>query len=412
MSAVDLAQARVLDLADPLRGFRARFALPAGVIYLDGNSLGPLPEAARARLAHAVRREWGEGLIRSWNEADWIGAPGRVGGKIAPLIGAAATEVVVSDSTSVNLFKLLLAALRARPGRRAIVAETGDFPTDGYIAQGVAGMLPDVELRAVPRQEVSEAIDGETALVLLSHVHYKTAERHDMAAITSRAHAGGALALWDLSHSAGAIRVELSACEVDLAVGCGYKYLNGGPGAPAFLFVADRLQGELDSPLTGWMGHAQPFDFEDGYRAAPGIGRFLCGTPPVLSLLALEAGIDLMAEADLRLIEEKSARLWDLFAARMDARCGDFGFTLLAPRDPARRGSHIAFRHPEGYRIVQALIARGVIGDFRDPDVLRFGLTPLYLGYEDVWRAVEMLRDVMAAGFWRETSPRAAGRVT
>ncbi len=410
--SVTLEEVRSWDGADPLRGFRDRFVLPPGVTYLDGNSLGPLPRAAKDRLTAAVEEEWGIGLIRSWNDADWIGAPARVGGKIAGLIGASAHEVVAADSTSVNLFKLLAAALASRPDRRVILTESGNFPTDLYIAQGVASCLPGVEVRAVAREAVEGSLDADVAVVLLTHVHYKTAERWDMAAITARAHEVGALALWDLSHSAGAVEVDLSACRADLAVGCGYKYLNGGPGAPAFLFVAERLQEELRSPLSGWMGHAAAFDFTDDYRPAAGIERFLCGTPPILGLLALEVGVDIALEAEMGAVERKAARLWDLFADQVEARCGGHGFELLTGRDPARRGSHIAFAHPEGYRIVQALISRGVIGDFRDPDVLRFGITPLYLGYEDVWRAVETLYEVMQDGDWRAAPARSTGRVT
>ncbi len=409
---VTLAEARAWDAADPLAPLRDRFALPPGVIYLDGNSLGPLPAAAAARLARAVQAEWGEGLVRSWTSAGWIGAPARVGGKIAGLIGADAEEVIVADSTSVNLYKLLAAALRARPERRTILTEAGDFPTDGYIAEAVAAAHPGTVLRSVARADIAAALDDEVAVLLLSHVHYKSAERHDMGELTRLAHARGAWVLWDLSHSAGALRVDLHASAADLAVGCGYKFLNGGPGAPAFLFISQSLQPLIASPLAGWMGHADPFAFESDWRAAGGVAGFLCGTPPILSLLALEVGVDLAAQAPIELVEAKSARLFDLFAARMEARLGGEAFTLASPREAARRGSHIAFRHPEGYRISQALIARGVIGDFRDPDILRFGLTPLYLRFEDVWRAVEILAEVMASGAWRAAPPRLAGQVT
>ena len=406
------AQARAADAADPLRDFRDRFALPRGVLYLDGNSLGPLPRATAQTVDAVLRREWGEGLIRSWNDADWIAAPARIGAKIAGLIGAAPNEVVAADSTSVNLFKLLSAGVRARPGRRVILTEAGNFPTDLYIAEGLAACVPGVEVRRAPRAAVAEAIDADVAVVMLTHVHYKTAARWDMAAITARAHAAGALALWDLSHSVGAVEVDLDGCDADLAVGCGYKYLNGGPGAPAFLFVAQRLQAALHSPLCGWMGHASGFDFSDDYRPAPGVERFLCGTPPVLGLAALEAGVDIALAADMGEVARKSAALWALFAARVEARLEGHGLDLISPREPSARGSHISFAHPEGYRIMQALIARGVIGDFRDPDVLRFGLTPLYLGYEDVWRAVEILQDVMRDDAWKTQPVRARGRVT
>jgi len=407
-----LEAARALDAADPLREFRSRFALPPGVIYLDGNSLGPLPLAARARLAAVADHEWGEGLIRSWNDADWIGAPERVGAKIARLIGAAPGEVVVADSTSVNLFKLLIAALGARPGRRVILTETGNFPTDLYVAGGAAGMTAGASVRAVDPADVEEAIDTDAAVVMLTHVHYKSAARRDMARLTAAAHAAGALILWDLSHSAGAIEVDLNACGADLAVGCGYKFLNGGPGAPAFLFVAERLQESLASPLTGWMGHAAPFDFVDQFRPAEGVKRFLCGTPPILGLAALEAGIDLALEVDMAALEAKSARLWDFFARAMAVRLAGQGFEQVTPREPALRGSHIAYAHQDGYAIMQALIARDVVGDFREPDIMRFGLTPLYVGFEDIWRAVDILAAVMSTQAWRDIPPRQPGRVT
>jgi len=407
--SLDMAAVRALDANDPLRAFRDRFDLPDGVIYMDGNSLGPLPRATRAALARAVNDEWGRGLIRSWNDADWIGAPRRIGDKIAGLVGAAAGEVVVADSTSVNLFKLAVAAVRARPGRRVILTEPGNFPTDLYIAQGLAAVLPDVEVRTLPAAELAANLGPEVALLQLSHVHYKSAYRHDMAALTAAAQAAGALTLWDLSHSAGAIEVDLKGCNADLAVGCGYKFLNGGPGAPAFLFVAARHQGEMVSPLSGWMGHAAPFDFADDYRPAPGIERFLCGTPSVLGLTALEAGVDIAHEVDSAALAAKAKRLIGLFITEVEALCP--ALTLASPRH-GPRGSHVAFAHPEGYRIMQALIARGLIGDFREPDILRFGITPLYLGYQDVWRAARVIRDVLDAEAWRDEAPRDPGRVT
>ena len=412
MTAQSLAQARDRDACDPLRAFRERFALPEGVIYLDGNSLGPLPKLTGDRVAHAVEVEWGQGLVRSWNDADWIGAPQRIGGKIARLIGAAPREVIVADSTSVVLFKLLMAALRARSDRRVILTEAGNFPTDLYVAQGVAASLPGVAVRAVASEDVAQAICEDVAVVMLTHVHYKTATRHDIASITARAHAVGALVLWDLSHSTGAVDIDLHTDDVDLAVGCGYKFLNGGPGAPAYVFVAERLQPTLVSPITGWMGHAEAFAFSDDFRAADGMARWLSGTPPMLSLLALEAGVDLHLDVDRQALAEKGRDLWDLFVERLEARCGDCGFTLITDRDPSRRGSHVALTHPEGYRIMRALIARGMIGDFRAPDVLRFAITPLYLGFEDVWRAVETLAEVMEAGAWRGLPPLASGLVT
>ncbi|MDR3512699.1 MAG: kynureninase [Caulobacteraceae bacterium] len=410
--SLSLDDARRLDGADPLRGFRDRFVLPDGVIYLDGNSLGALPATTAARLGSAVTEEWGQGLIRSWNSHDWIGAPARVGAKIARMIGADPHEVVVADSTSVNLFKLIVAAVRRQTGRGVIVSEPGNFPTDLYVAQGASALLDGVSLRVRPADQIIEEIDADVALVMLTHVHYKTGARHDMAAITARAHEKGALILWDLSHSAGAVEVDLNAAGADLAVGCGYKYLNGGPGAPAFLFVAERLQAALQSPLTGWMGHAEPFQFGDDYRPAPGVARFLCGTPSVLALLALEVGVDLFNEASMATVSEKSQRLCSMFIDLVEDRCAGFGLQLVTPRDPAVRGSHVSFAHPDSYPIMQAMIERGVIGDFRAPDVLRCGFTPLYVGYEDVWRAVEIIHDILASGAWRDERFRTRSRVT
>lgn len=389
--------ARALDAANPLASMKSRFTLPEGVIYLDGNSLGPLPRTTAGLLADASTRQWGDRLIRSWNEG-WIEAPQRIGAKIAPIIGAAPNEVIVGDSTSVNLFKLLVAALRINPKRRTIVSEEGNFPTDLHIAEGVIGGVPGAVLKPLPRAGIAAALGSDTAVLLLTHVHYKTGERFDMRALTSAAHAAGAVVLWDLSHSTGAVPVDLAAANVDLAVGCTYKYLNSGPGAPAFLFVAQRWQDRLANPLSGWMGHAAPFAFADAYTPASGMKRWLAGTPPILALTALEAGIDLWCDIDRPALWAKSAALFKILAATGDS----LGFDCITPRDPAARGSHISFRHPHAYAISRVLIARGVIGDFRDPDVLRLGLTPLYLSHEDVWRAGEILREVMATEAWRD----------
>jgi kynureninase len=407
-----LAEVRAWDDADPFRRFRERFVLPDGVIYLDGNSLGALPAATGERLRTAVAGEWGQDLIRSWNSHDWIGAPARVGAKIARLIGARSHEVVVADSTSVNLFKLIIAAMRRQAGRGVIVSEPGNFPTDLYVAQGAAALLDGASLRLRPAEQILDAIDEDVGLVMLTHVHYKTGAKHDMAAITGRAHEVGALSLWDLSHSAGAVEIDLEGAGADLAIGCGYKYLNGGPGAPAFLYVAERHQAALQSPLTGWMGHAEPFAFGGDYRPAEGIGRFLCGTPSVLAMLALEIGVDQFDGADMAGLAGKAQRLCSLFIDLVEARCGGFGLSLATPRDPAGRGNHVSFTHPDAYPIMQALIARGVIGDFRAPDILRCGFTPLYLGFEDVWRAVEALRDILATGSWRDERFQVRSRVT
>ena len=398
------AEAVAADAADPLRPLRERFLLPEDVIYLDGNSLGPLPRATPARQQAVIAEQWGHSLIRSWNEHGWIEAPQRSGARLAPLLGARPHEVIVADSTSVNLFKLLVAAARLS-NRPALLSESGNFHTDLHIASGVADLL-GLRLDIAPRQEVEARIGEETNLLLLTHVHYKSSERFDMAAVTRRARAAGALTVWDLSHSVGAVPLHLNAWGADLAVGCGYKYLNGGPGAPAFLYVAEHLQERLVSPLRGWMGHAAPFDFTDDYRPAAGIDRFLAGTPPILGLAALDAGIDTFEGVSMERLWTKSIALFDVFHGLVEARCPEL--ECISPRGPEQRGSHISFRHPNAFELCQALIAEGVIGDFRAPDVIRFGLTPLYLGFEDVWLAVDRLARILDSGRWRE--PRFAVR--
>lgn len=389
-----------LDAADPLAGFRDRFALPPDVIYLDGNSLGALPRRTAGRLAELVQTEWGRDLITSWNKNHWIDLPSRVGNKIARLIGAESGEVVVADSTSINLFKLLSAGLDLAQGRSVVLSDTGNFPTDLYVAQGLTGLRGGAaSLRLVEEDRVIDAIDAETAIVMLTHVNYRTGRLHDMASVTAAAHRAGALVLWDLAHSAGALPVALDAVGADFAVGCGYKYLNGGPGAPAFLFIARRHQARVRPPLSGWMGHEAPFEFDLDYRPAAGIARNLCGTPAILSLAALEVGVDLMLEADLAMLRAKSITLGESFAALVEQHCPG-QFELASPRDPAARGSQISLRHAHGYAIVQALIARGVIPDFRAPDIVRFGFAPLYLRHVDVWDAVERLAEIMQSGVW------------
>ena len=401
------------DADDPLAPFRARFGLPEGTIYLDGNSLGALPLATPGRLAEVVHEEWGRGLITSWNAAGWVAAPQRIGDKIARLVGADEGEVIVCDSTSVNLFKLLTAALSLRPERTTILSESGNFPTDVYMMQGIETLTRGaVRARLVGPDEIEAVLDDRVAVLLLTQVHYKTGRMRDIAALTARAHACGALTIWDLSHSAGAVPVDLAAAQADFAVGCGYKYLNGGPGAPAWLYVARRHQDRVSPVLSGWFGHARPFDFTDDYQPAVGIARFLCGTPPVLGLAALECGVDLMLEADMAQIRAKSVALGELFVADMAPLCERFGFTLASPADPAARGSQIAYAHPEAHAIVQALIARGVIGDFRAPDILRFGLTPLYLRFADVERALAILGEIMEARAWDRPEYRVRAAVT
>jgi kynureninase len=418
------------DSEDALAPLRDQFMLPEGVIYVDGNSLGALPRATPGRVAAAVRQEWGDGLIRSWNDAGWITLPQRVGDRIGALVGARPGETVAADSTSVNLFKVLSAASRIvkadAPGRRVIVSERQNFPTDLYIAEGLCRDLGwSLELLEPPAiaRRLSEGRGADVAVLMLTQVNYRTGALHDMAAMTALAHAAGALAVWDLAHSAGALPVDLNGAGADFAIGCGYKFLNGGPGAPAFVWAHPRHAERFWQPLSGWMGHAAPFTFRPEYQPAPGIGRFLCGTPAVLSLTALECGVDTLHAADalggMAAIRAKSIALTELFIALVDERCAALGFALASPRDARSRGSQVSLTHASadgashGYAIMQALIARGVIGDFRAgtaaddygpalPDILRFGFTPLYLRFVDVHDAVEHLVQVMRTGEFRE----------
>jgi kynureninase len=362
------------------------------------------------RLATTLNQEWGRDLITSWNKADWIGLPARVAAKIAPLIGAHAYEVMAADSTSVNIFKLAAGALGLRPDRRVILTEPGNFPTDLYVLEGLKTLRPDLEIRTEATEDLNAALGPEVALLLLTHAHYKTGRLHDMAALSAAASAAGALSLWDLSHSAGALDIDLNRDGADLAVGCGYKYLNGGPGAPAFLFVAERHQGGFRSPLTGWMGHARPFDFVDAYEPAPGMAQTLSGTPQILGLSALDAALEAFDGVSMSALRAKSMALGDLFLDLVEARCPQL--ELACPRAADQRGSQASLSHDEGYAIVQALIARGVIGDFRAPDVLRFGFTPLYLRFVDVWDAVDILAEVMTSEAWRRPEFQTRSKVT
>jgi kynureninase len=398
---ISLEALRRMDAADPLHSFRDRFELPAGIVYLDGNSLGALPRQPPGRVAELIRSQWGKDLVKSWLVHGWMSAPTRVGDKIARLLGAAEGEVIVADSTSVNLYKCLSAALQLTPARRVILAEPGDFPTDLYVIQGLcAASGGEIELRLAQHERMLESIDADVGVVAVTHVHYKSAHMYEMAALTRRAHESGATVIWDLSHSAGAVELDLNAADVDFAVGCGYKYLNGGPGAPAYLFVARRHQESVRSPLTGWLGHIRPFDFVDEYQPANGIARFFCGTHPMLGIAALESAIDVMLEADRALMWIKSRRLCELFIQLAIERCGPFGIELVSLLEPEWRGSHVAFRHPRGLAVIENLVARGVIADFRTPDVIRFGFAPLYVSYEDVWLAVEVLRDILQTRSW------------
>lgn len=404
-----------LDAADPLAPLREHFDLPDDLIYLDGNSLGVLPRATPARVQQVVREEWGRDLIQSWNTAGWIDLPQRVGDKIARLIGAGAGEVVAADSTSVNLYKVLMAASHIarqdQPARRVIVSERSNFPTDLYIAESLAREL-GWTLRLIEPEEVEAALTHDVAVLMLTHVNYRTGRMHDMAAVTRAAHAAGALVVWDLAHSAGAVPVDLRGADADFAVGCGYKYLNGGPGAPAFVWAHPRHADRFWQPLAGWMGHAAPFRFTPDYQPAPGIARYLCGTPAVIAMSALECGVDTVLAAEplggMAALREKSITLTTLFADLVEARCAGHGFSVVSPREAAWRGSQVCLTRAEGaYAIVQALIARRVVGDFRagdaqTPDILRFGFTPLYTRHVDVWDAVEQLVQVMASGEWRD----------
>ena len=402
------AEIAALDAADPLAALREEFEIPEGLLYLDGNSLGPLTRAARLRMVEVVEQQWGHSLIRGWNDHDWMGAPRRVGDAIAGLIGAEPGEVIVADSTSANLFKLAVAAMQARPDRKVVLSEPGDFPTDLYMLEGTIRTLGEgrrLELR--PADEIEAALTEEVALLVLCHAHYKTARIRDMARLTAAAHAVGALVIWDLSHSAGVLEVDLNGCNADLAVGCGYKYMNGGPGAPGFLFVARRHQEALVSPLSGWMGHAAPFAFVDDYQPAPGVARFACGTPPILSLAALEGGVALSMSAGAPAIAAKARALGDLFIARVGET-----LELISPADGRARGGHVAFRHPDAYAIVQALMARGVVGDFRDPDVMRFGLSPLPLSYAQVARAADLLVEVVTTRAYDDPAYKVRAKVT
>ena len=404
-------EAEALDAADPLARLRQAFDLPDG-IYLDGNSLGPLPHVARERVAQCVNAEWGRGLVAAWNDAGWIDLPRSVAARIAQLIGADPNGVRVCDSTSVNLFKVLVAALDLRPDRRAILSQRGNFPTDLYVAEGLVGLVGGSrELRAVESEaDVLEAICPDTAVLMLTHVDYRTGGMLDMARVTQAAHEAGALVVWDLAHSAGAVPVDLAGCGADFAVGCGYKYLNGGPGAPAFLYVAPEHRENARNPLSGWFAHAEPFAFEPGFRAAEGVDRFLVGTPPVLSMVALDAALMLWDDVDMADLRAKSVALTEGFVALVEARCPDL--TLTSPRDAARRGSQVSFRHPHAYPIVRCLIERGVTGDFRALDIARFGFAPLYNRHVDVWDAVAILAEIMETHAWDAPRFHARSKVT
>ena len=424
---ITLQDCQQRDTADALRPLRDLFSIPAGVIYLDGNSLGVMPKSAAARAAQVVTEEWGQGLIRSWNTAGWFSLPQRLGNRVAKLIGACPDEVVVTDSTSINLFKVLAAALsittQDHPEKRVVVSERSNFPTDLYIAEGLCKER-GFTLKLVEPEEIAAALTADVAVLMLTHVNYRTGAMHDMGSVTAAAHTAGALTVWDLAHSAGAVPVDLNGAGADFSIGCGYKYLNGGPGAPAFVWVNPKHADRFWQPLSGWWGHAAPFAFTADYQPAPGITRYLCGTQPIVSMSLLECGLDGFEASTplggMAALRTKSLALTDLFIQLVEQRCQGFCLGLATPRDHAQRGSQVCLtreHRAEGssaFAIVQALIARGVIGDFRagDPssdsgqvgskDILRFGFTPLYISFEDVWNAVEHLRQVLETAEWKQ----------
>ena len=402
------------DRTDPLAVFRDRFELPEGVIYLDGNSLGPPSAGMRTRIESLLADEWGRDLIASWNRHGWFRLPERVGARIAPLLGAGEDEVIAADSVSVNLFKLLAALLRRSRFGRVVLAEESSFPTDLYMAEGLVNLLEEsgARLRLVSAADFESNLGPEVAVATLSQVDFRTGRKRDLRRLAAAAKAAEVPVVWDLSHSAGAFPLRLNEDGVGFAVGCGYKYLNGGPGAPGFLYVARELQQSLDTPLCGWMGHRSPFDFETRYRPAPGMRRFLTGTPPILSLVALEEGLRTFEGVDMDALWRKSAELGDLFLSLVDERLGGSGVEPASPRDARERGSQVSLRHPDGYPVMQALIARGVVGDFREPDLLRFGFAPLYVRYADIWDAVDALHGVLASGEHEEPRFRRRHPVT
>lgn len=413
MSTKNITESDViaLDKSDPLEKMAAEFFLPEKLIYLDGNSLGAMPKVAVERITQVVKKEWGEDLIHSWNTNNWFSLALTIGDKIGRLIGAQKGQVVVSDCVSINLFKLIVAALKKNPERNLIITESGNFPTDLYVMQGIEKMFDNkVKILACDRSDVKNQIDDKTALVVLTHAHYKSSELWDMQDITTAAHDQGALVLWDLCHSAGVVPIELDKLDVDMAVGCGYKYLNGGPGSPAFLYVAKALQGLLEQPLSGWWGHDSPFEFDDQYVPAPDIRQMQSGTQSILALAAMEVGIDTALKADITIVREKSQQLGNLFIDLTRQFCPQT--ELASPPDESRRGSHVSLTHDDGYAIVRALAERGVIVDFRAPDIIRFGFSPLYNSFLDVWNTVEVLSEILHTGSWDKKEYKEKAAVT
>ena len=404
-----------LDKIDPLAKIRDEFSLPQNLIYFDGNSLGPLPKCTIHTLETMIQKEWGNGLISSWNKENWINMPRELGNKIAPLVGAKLGEVIVVDSTSVNLFKVLTSALLLNKNRRVIVSEAENFPSDLYILEGVNKMFGESYERHLIEEgdyEIDKYIDTSTAVVMLSHVNYKTGRISDIKRITSIAHEKGALVIWDLSHSVGVMPLYLHDCGVDFAVGCTYKHLNGGPGAPGFLYVHKSLIEKVSQPLTGWMGHIQPFEFVVNYQPANDICKYICGTPPIIAYKAIESGLTVFEQVSMNVVREKSIKLSEMFIQLMQQECIKFGFELFSPRNAEQRGSQVSFTHGNGFSIMQTLISHSVVGDFRQPNILRFGFSPLYMRFEDVWDAVICLREIMQTKEWQSEQFNKRGYVT
>lgn len=414
MNKIKLADLKHLDKQDPLSKYREEFFLPKNTIYFDGNSLGPVPKKTIKNLNKTINEEWGKDLINSWNKANWINLPQTLGNKIAPLLGAKSGEVVVVDSTSLNLFKVLTSALRLNKNRKKVVSESTNFPSDLYILEGVNGMLNNhYECQLIDDDiNFEKYIDSSTAVVMLSHINYKTGRISDMKKITDYAHQQGALVVWDLSHSVGVIPMDLHNIGVDFAVGCTYKHLNGGPGAPGFLYVHSDLIAIVSQPLSGWLGHSDPFAFEAKYTPANNINKFICGTPSILSYKAVESALDIFDEISLEQVREKSIQLSELFIKLIQQECGDFGFELFSPIDAAHRGSQISYKHENAYPIMQSLISRGIIGDYREPNILRFGISPLYMRYEDVWSAIICLKNIMQSNEWDSSNFKIRNYVT
>ena len=414
MNKIKLSDLKHLDKQDPLSKYREEFFLPKNTIYFDGNSLGPVPTKTIKNLNKTINEEWGKDLINSWNKANWINLPQALGDKIAPLLGAKSGEVVVVDSTSLNLFKVLTSALRLNKNRKKVVSESTNFPSDLYILEGVNGMLNNhYECQLIDDDiNFEKYIDSSTAVVMLSHINYKTGRISDMKKITDYAHQQGALVVWDLSHSVGVIPMDLHNIGVDFAVGCTYKHLNGGPGAPGFLYVHSDLIAIVSQPLSGWLGHSDPFAFEAKYTPANNINKFICGTPSILSYKAVESALDIFDEISLEQVREKSIQLSELFIKLIQQECGDFGFELFSPIDAALRGSQISYKHENAYPIMQSLISRGIIGDYREPNILRFGISPLYMRYEDVWSAIICLKNIMQSNEWDSSNFKIRNYVT